>query len=301
MAEIRQLQQQAAGKYELVKDVDKANGFGPRLTKASTRLDAAKRLVRLEQYDNAKKILVEVTAELDAIKTEAAGRLTANNAKQAAKKARTDAKAARADVLAAQAWADSEDNYLNAEDAFNAGKFAEAVTAFKKSADGFTEARDSVLIIGVARKAEDEFKKRLTQNYTRSQLSKAAGDVLKKVDELAKDAAAAMRSANYKSATSKYKQATSMVPQIEGALRKTLGVKYWAYNIGRISTEIMFQGVLINLVAMGRLHRHLDGQVFALFLLVIAAVEAGLALGLVVLLYRRKHSLDSESWSVMRG
>ena len=30
-------------------------------------------------------------------------------------------------------------------------------------------------------------------------------------------------------------------------------------------------------------------------------VEAGLALGLVVLLYRRKHSLDSESWSVMRG
>ena len=46
-----------------------------------------------------------------------------------------------------------------------------------------------------------------------------------------------------------------------------------------LSTEIMFQGVLINLVAMGRLHHHLDGQVFALFLLVIAAVEAGLALG----------------------
>lgn len=68
-----------------------------------------------------------------------------------------------------------------------------------------------------------------------------------------------------------------------------------------LSTEIMFQGVLINLVAMGRLHRHLDGQVFALFLLVIAAVEAGLALGLVVLLYRRRHSLDSELWSVMRG
>ena len=68
-----------------------------------------------------------------------------------------------------------------------------------------------------------------------------------------------------------------------------------------LSTEIMFQGGLINLVAMGRLHGHLDGQVFALFLLVIAAVEAGLALGLVVLLYRRKQSLDSEAWSVMRG
>jgi NADH-quinone oxidoreductase subunit K len=68
-----------------------------------------------------------------------------------------------------------------------------------------------------------------------------------------------------------------------------------------LSTEIMFQGVVLNLVAMGRLHGRLDGQVFALFLLVIAAVEAGLALGLVVLLYRRKNSLDVERWSNMWG
>ena len=40
---------------------------------------------------------------------------------------------------------------------------------------------------------------------------------------------------------------------------------------------------------------------FALFLLVIAAVEAGLALALVVLLYRRRGSLDTEAWKTMRG
>jgi len=34
---------------------------------------------------------------------------------------------------------------------------------------------------------------------------------------------------------------------------------------------------------------------------VIAAVEAGLALGMVMLLYRRRHTLDAEAWSVMRG
>ena len=68
-----------------------------------------------------------------------------------------------------------------------------------------------------------------------------------------------------------------------------------------LSTEIMFQGVLLNLVAFGRLHQQLEGQVFALFLLVIAAVEAGLALGLVVLLYRRKDTLDAESWTTMWG
>ncbi|MFQ5590842.1 MAG: NADH-quinone oxidoreductase subunit NuoK [Phycisphaerae bacterium] len=68
-----------------------------------------------------------------------------------------------------------------------------------------------------------------------------------------------------------------------------------------LSTEVMFQGVVINAVAFARLHGNLDGQVFALFLLAIAAVEAALALGLVVLLHRRKGTLDAEAWSTMRG
>ena len=68
-----------------------------------------------------------------------------------------------------------------------------------------------------------------------------------------------------------------------------------------LSTEVMFQGVIINLVAFGRWHHGLQGQTFALFLLVIAAVEAGLALGLVVMLYRRVNTLDAEAWSTMCG
>ncbi len=68
-----------------------------------------------------------------------------------------------------------------------------------------------------------------------------------------------------------------------------------------LSTEVMFQGVVINAVAYGRLHHHMEGQAFALFLLAIAAVEAGLALGLIMLLYRQRDSLDAEAWSLMRG
>lgn len=68
-----------------------------------------------------------------------------------------------------------------------------------------------------------------------------------------------------------------------------------------LSTEVMFQGVVISAVAFGRLHGNMDGQMFALFLLVIAAVEAGLALGMVVMLYRRRGTLDAEAWSRMHG
>src|SRR5215813_8907973 len=68
-----------------------------------------------------------------------------------------------------------------------------------------------------------------------------------------------------------------------------------------LCTEIMFQGVLLNLVGMGRVANNLEGQSFGLFVLVVAAVEAGLGLAVVVLLYRRKGTLDADAWREMRG
>lgn len=68
-----------------------------------------------------------------------------------------------------------------------------------------------------------------------------------------------------------------------------------------LCTEVMFQGVIVNLVAMGRIHGNLEGEVFGVFLLVIAAVEAALALGLVILLFRRRGTLGPEAWSTMQG
>jgi NADH-quinone oxidoreductase subunit K len=68
-----------------------------------------------------------------------------------------------------------------------------------------------------------------------------------------------------------------------------------------LCTEVMFQGVLVNLVAMGLRWGNLQGQGFGLFVLVIAAVEAGLGLAIVVMLYRRRGTLDAEHWRLMRG
>jgi NADH-quinone oxidoreductase subunit K len=68
-----------------------------------------------------------------------------------------------------------------------------------------------------------------------------------------------------------------------------------------LSTEVMFQGVIVNAAAFARHYANVEGQAYALFLLAIAAVEAGLALGLVMLLYRRRGTLDADAWSTMRG
>jgi NADH-quinone oxidoreductase subunit K len=68
-----------------------------------------------------------------------------------------------------------------------------------------------------------------------------------------------------------------------------------------LCTELMFQGVAINLVAFSRFWANFSGQAFTMFLLVIAAAEASLALGLVVLLFRQKNTLDADAWRELKG
>jgi NADH-quinone oxidoreductase subunit K len=100
----------------------------------------------------------------------------------------------------------------------------------------------------------------------------------------------------------------------ELALQHFLGVGAIMFVIGLIGfmtrrnlivmflcTELMFQGVLINLIAFGAYHGNLAGQAFTIFVLVIAAAEASLALGLVVLLFRTRQTLDADAWRDLKG
>ena len=68
-----------------------------------------------------------------------------------------------------------------------------------------------------------------------------------------------------------------------------------------LCTEMMFQGVVVTLGAFSAFHGNVTGQTFVIFVLTIAAAEAALALGLVVLLFRRKRTLDAGAWSSLRG
>ena len=52
---------------------------------------------------------------------------------------------------------------------------------------------------------------------------------------------------------------------------------------------------------IGRYHGNLAGQAFVIFVLVIAAAEASLALGLVVLLFRQRQTLDADAWRDLKG
>jgi NADH-quinone oxidoreductase subunit K len=67
-----------------------------------------------------------------------------------------------------------------------------------------------------------------------------------------------------------------------------------------LSAEMMLQGVAINLVAFAHFRGNLQGQVFVLFTLTVAACEAGIALALILLLYRSRKTLDVSVWQNLR-
>lgn len=67
-----------------------------------------------------------------------------------------------------------------------------------------------------------------------------------------------------------------------------------------LAAEMMLQGISISLVAWGRFHNDWGGQVLVIFILTVAACEAGIALALVLMLYHRGGSLDIALWQNVR-
>jgi NADH-quinone oxidoreductase subunit K len=65
--------------------------------------------------------------------------------------------------------------------------------------------------------------------------------------------------------------------------------------------ELMLNGGNLALVAFARMHGSEAGQVFALIVMVIAACEVVIGLGLIVAMYRRKLKIDVDQLSELRG
>jgi NADH-quinone oxidoreductase subunit K len=67
-----------------------------------------------------------------------------------------------------------------------------------------------------------------------------------------------------------------------------------------LSLELMLNGANLVLIAFARQHGSLDGQVFALAVMAVAAAEVVVGLGLVVAMARRKIEIDADLLSRLR-
>ena len=67
-----------------------------------------------------------------------------------------------------------------------------------------------------------------------------------------------------------------------------------------MSIELILNAVNINLVAFSSQLHHEVGQVFAIFVIAVAAAEAAVGLGIILAFYRNKETVNIDEMNLMR-
>jgi NADH:ubiquinone oxidoreductase subunit K len=68
-----------------------------------------------------------------------------------------------------------------------------------------------------------------------------------------------------------------------------------------MSIELILNAVNLNFLAFALRSGNVEGQVFALFLIAVAAAEVGVGLAIVLLIYRNRRSVSLDELSSMKG
>jgi NADH:ubiquinone oxidoreductase subunit K len=65
--------------------------------------------------------------------------------------------------------------------------------------------------------------------------------------------------------------------------------------------ELMLNAANLALIAFSRMHGNSDGQVFAIIVMVVAACEVTVGLGVIVAMYRRRLPIDADRMRELHG
>ena len=68
-----------------------------------------------------------------------------------------------------------------------------------------------------------------------------------------------------------------------------------------MSVELILNAVSLNLVAFALMNNNADGQIFALYVIGVAAAEVGVGLAMVILVYRNRRSISLDQLREMKG
>jgi NADH-quinone oxidoreductase subunit K len=89
-----------------------------------------------------------------------------------------------------------------------------------------------------------------------------------------------------------------------GAILFTLGLTGFLIRRNLIvmflCAEMMLQGISLSLIAWGRFHNDWGGQMLVIFIITVAACEAGIAMALFLMLCRKSGNLDIVNWQNSR-
>jgi NADH:ubiquinone oxidoreductase subunit K len=68
-----------------------------------------------------------------------------------------------------------------------------------------------------------------------------------------------------------------------------------------LSLELMLNAANLALIAFARMHGNQDGQIFAIIVMVVAACEVTVGLGVIVAMHRRRLPIDVDELQELQG
>ena len=67
-----------------------------------------------------------------------------------------------------------------------------------------------------------------------------------------------------------------------------------------MSIELMLNAVNVNLVGFSALLHDITGQIFALFVIAVAAAEVGIGLAIVILIFRNRETINIDEVNLLK-
>jgi NADH-quinone oxidoreductase subunit K len=67
-----------------------------------------------------------------------------------------------------------------------------------------------------------------------------------------------------------------------------------------MSIELILNAVNINLVAFSRMYGSVDGQLFAIFIMAVAAAEAAVGLGILLAVFRNRETVLADDMDILK-
>ena len=65
--------------------------------------------------------------------------------------------------------------------------------------------------------------------------------------------------------------------------------------------ELMLNAVNLTFITFSTMFGKYEGQIFAFFVMTVAAAEVAVGLGIIVAIFRQRHSIDVDEVSLMKG
>jgi NADH-quinone oxidoreductase subunit K len=67
-----------------------------------------------------------------------------------------------------------------------------------------------------------------------------------------------------------------------------------------MSIELMLNAANLALIVFSRMHNSMDGHVFVFLVMTIAAAEAAVGLAIIIMIFRNRHTINVDKFSILR-